>query len=357
MEEEAPKNKTTGWLLVIFVVAGVLLLGVSAFFIFQSVGGGNSLNKGTAPNNTPEKVTDPENQKLVAEIKRATNPSLTIAEKKDSLVKIKSFIATNITALQANTSLNADIKQQRLNLYNRISSEIDTFSTNADKATTSSVSSGNNSVDLTKLSIQINQDLLELQKTLATTNAGVTGLIKLADDIITRNNGGALTSNGHSLIRYKFGGFSLSAAGIDCSGFLSYLLGQIHVMPIGTRTTSYGFGNLPGFATDTASTMSNFLSVYGKANIVQAAKDGKLKPGDIIFTGDSIANCRKGHDGTCHVVMYIGPTPDDPHSVIESTTTKRKSGTKEGPQYSSLVERSNHYETLAIYHPPYEKVN
>jgi cell wall-associated NlpC family hydrolase len=299
----------------IIAIAVGLVLVVILFVVGLSGGGNDNAAQGaTAPQ--PINLTNPADLQSISLIKQLANPQASITSLKASALP---KIITEVDNLKANVDKwtipndqKASVKLILSNIENQI------YIINSTSVTNTSV--------LEKARNTIYSDVLKIQTIITNSNpnsnanAVINQAVKLANLNIASNYtlypyyvGGELNQN------LQLSSFGNGKKGVDCSGFITYLLKFGGIMPQGASRLS----------TANLSTWSN----YTKTVNIPAANSAKptytelfsalssnpptLQPGDLIVNSG------------VHVVMYIGSKfNSNGNDVVESGGSGARSGIK-----------------------------
>ena len=351
---DSQSSSSNGGLWITLAVVGVGLIGVVAVII--GLGGyGNSANKPPQPINP----TDATNVKLIAQLKGATDPSKTIAEQKVESEKASSTLVSTQAEIVKLTNTgtqsadafankkkvlqdNLNAIQQSLDQLNRAADIIRTSTSNPTLALQQAQAAEQK---IKALQPDVQRELINLQSQYSGTAAEA---VKLAQDLVAKNNNGAKAANGSYVIPYRRGQMSSDSVGTDNSGFLMQIWQTLGITAPGLHVNAGIWDSLPGFTTIT---QSGGVAITND-NLLVSARQGDLLPGDAIVSSDDVATVAECAQAgiQCHVVMYLGPGPDSPNNVAAATESTDKSG----PQFTTLASRASFgSNVLAVYRPSY----
>lgn len=225
-----------------------------------------------------------------------------------------------------------DSQQQQITLLDKVDSDIDWIRTYANNPKASKTP--DYALHITKLTSDIQAfAVAHFGKSLGLDT--VNAVIAYAKQVVDQNN------DGHGSLTYQSFDPVLGHKR-DCSGFISGVLTHIGVLR--------GYTTFPPhdsrFEDLTSKIVTHTDSDKIQQDVLTAAKNGILKPGDIIHSGTYTGT----GTGDGHFVLYIGPNFDSPKNVVESTHANGKNG----PQYSTLQNRMQNGGTVSyIYRPSY----
>lgn len=315
-------EKDNSTLKLILIGAAIVLVPVILFagiFFFN-----NDDSAGASTMQTVD-VTNSAHAQSIQALDTLLDPLKAIAKKADSVDAAKTTLDGLKVMLESNqtpfctidssgkcVALSDDVKGKIMIEFNKLDSYLNLLQTKAQNP--------NNTTDITKVQKDITTSMQAIRTLVFGGTGAVNYVIQLAQTIATYNQTGSTAGN----IPYKLGGANIlmngsKETGVDCSGFMDYLLKKSGV-------TTQGSARL--------NTRSIIALPAGFTLVTQSKEDYKssLQPGDLIVKH------LNGDDGSWHVGMYIGPDVSTDRNIIESTGTQRKMPytRNSGPQFSKI---------------------
>jgi hypothetical protein len=348
MPDQSSSNSSSStalWVIIpLIVLSPFILIGLALIF------------SGSSSETKPPQAIDPTNAnsaQLITDLKSLTDPSKTIGETIGEVFKTNSLLADVIAAYNKvpTTPANKDKKDALEASMSQAGSYLTQIAADGEKIKSSTTDA---TAQQQALFAQQQLRSLEpvLQRQLLTIDSPYTGTaaeaVQLARQLIVKNNNGAKAGDAY-VIPYVVGGSSDNLSGTDSSGFLMQIWDKLGITLPGLHVNGSQIGDLPGFITVRRTDGTDISN----ANLMDSAKLGDLRQGDVILSGssDSAANCLSDPTVQCHVVMYLGgPQLESPDTVGEATRGNGKSG----PQYTTLDNRAKYgSKILAVYRAPY----
>jgi hypothetical protein len=186
------------------------------------------------------------------------------------------------------------------------------------------------------------------------TNATGEGVARTAVQIVEYNKDGAGPITYSSDLKKRLS--VINSEGYptyqDCSGFISFTLQKSGVFKAGESASTAGFYDLIQKKDPRFTVVEQAIgSVVDSAKLKDASLGGVLQSGDIILTSQSSLTATGAIN---HAVLYLGANPTDSNgsalangfNIAESTSNEvplvSGTGTKNGPQFTTLAERLSH---------------
>lgn len=318
----------------IIALALAVLAFLTPFLVFTMYTSRSNEGEGGATGTKAFDITNAAGQKVINELTGAISPEKAVMSYRDYLVYTGNYVDRLELKIKNEANLGSDVKERIANIIIRIRGRLSRVSRmatelNQDGQQNTEIMTVVDANDLDILKINMLSTGNEL-----TGNTKLEKIINFAKKIVQENNDGAIVNNGRALYPYTKGGYTNLSKGVDCSGFMSYLLIKNGLLTGHSTTVTFPYvRNYQHLNTDSTGT-----------KMVQSCQQNNWRPGDLIITKSRVR----------HIVMYIGPSCDATNNVIHSTG-KRVSG-KDGPQYGSLstIARWRGLKVLNVLRPPYD---